>query len=41
MLDAVCKYLPSPMDKDDIKGTIQELKKKLQENQTLKNHSQL
>lgn len=21
MLDAVCKYLPSPMDKDDIKGT--------------------
>ena len=21
MLDAVCKYLPSPLDKDDIKGT--------------------
>ena len=21
MLDTVCKYLPSPLDKDDIKGT--------------------
>jgi elongation factor G len=41
MLDAVCKYLPSPLDKDDIKGTDPRTDAEIQENQTVKSLSLL